>query len=661
MLNFFRKLLGLGGGAAAAPAATPTAAGAPDQPRPPMVGGPETDAPIVIVPGRGATMIMDRLAYEYQYGLARGGDPSQAELDALLARADRLRVLAGGLWRDAAIGVEVLHDARGRAAMAELRRCLRIVEDPQSFGHCMCLGGPTIELYAGGRVIAALGLHHGRSFRWDRWKHDAALADPSALRAWLTERGVEADPRTGPEDPMGVGLLGVPPAERHAMRGDSHRRRGEPQAAREECDRALAIDPSCATACATRGLIHRDAGRYEEAVADLTAAIAGGVEHPELYHARAMALDMLDRPEPALADCDTALRLAPDHPGVRNSRGFILAQLGRNDEARAELDAAVRLSPETPQPYGNRARLHLQLGEIDEALEDLSEAIRLFGQEAEGPGAVPGARQGQAMYYLVRAEVHARRGDDEGAQADYARALECDPDSPNGLLARAGYWLRNGESHLAIVDCDEAIRLRPDRPEGYNARGQARRVAEEPEGALEDFTAAIRWQPDDPVAYLLRAETLLSLGRADEALADCDRAARIAPENPGVAMLASRCHRARGDLRRQREALEAALRLAPEDLMILNSLAWLLATCPDDAVRDGPRAVELAAKAVAGAGDHPEPIDTLAAALAECGRFDEARRREREAIDKSEDPGAATSYRWRLELYEENRPYREPA
>ena len=52
-----------------------------------------------------------------------------------------------------------------------------------------------------------------------------------------------------------------------------------------------------------------------------------------------------------------------------------------------------------------------------------------------------------------------------------------------------------------------------------------------------------------------------------------------------------------------------------------NSLAWLLATCPEDSVRDGARAVEILEPLVNGGMRHPVLLDTLAAAYAETGVF----------------------------------------
>jgi tetratricopeptide (TPR) repeat protein len=104
-----------------------------------------------------------------------------------------------------------------------------------------------------------------------------------------------------------------------------------------------------------------------------------------------------------------------------------------------------------------------------------------------------------------------------------------------------------------------------------------------------------------------------------------------------------------------------AIRLAPEESEGYNSLAWLLATCTEDRVRDGKKAVELATKACElTKWKDADTLSTLAAAHAECGHFDEAVKWQKKALkigfDDAEDTKAA---REQLKLYEAGKPYRE--
>jgi len=75
----------------------------------------------------------------------------------------------------------------------------------------------------------------------------------------------------------------------------------------------------------------------------------------------------------------------------------------------------------------------------------------------------------------------------------------------------------------------------------------------------------------------------------------------------------------------------------PPDTWGMNALAWLYATCPDVKYRDGAKAIELAKKG----GDG----DTLAAAYAEAGRWDEAVAEEKKAIaDDTEEEQKVLTY-----------------
>ena len=116
-----------------------------------------------------------------------------------------------------------------------------------------------------------------------------------------------------------------------------------------------------------------------------------------------------------------------------------------------------------------------------------------------------------------------------------------------------------------------------------------------------------------------------------------------------------------GDYRQALADHQAALELDPDDAATLNHLAWLRAVCPDDAVRDGAEAIRLATRACelteyTTAGY----VDTLAAAYAESGRFDDAVRWQEKARNLvSEDHKA--DYESRLELYRSGRPFRDEA
>jgi Tfp pilus assembly protein PilF len=116
-----------------------------------------------------------------------------------------------------------------------------------------------------------------------------------------------------------------------------------------------------------------------------------------------------------------------------------------------------------------------------------------------------------------------------------------------------------------------------------------------------------------------------------------------------------------GDHKAARADLEKALELEPDDSGVLNNLAWLLATSPDEALRDGKRAIELAKKACEETTwKQPHIISTLAAGYAETGDFAEARKYSKQAVDsEGSSPEVKTQLAGELASYEAEKPWRE--
>lgn len=109
---------------------------------------------------------------------------------------------------------------------------------------------------------------------------------------------------------------------------------------------------------------------------------------------------------------------------------------------------------------------------------------------------------------------------------------------------------------------------------------------------------------------------------------------------------------------------EEIVRLSPDSALAWNNLAWHLATCPDELVRDGKRAVAAATRACElTAWKTTYYFDTLASAYAEAGDLDSAVKWQAKAIDGlPPESKEREGFLNRLELYRKQKPYRdEPA
>jgi len=105
------------------------------------------------------------------------------------------------------------------------------------------------------------------------------------------------------------------------------------------------------------------------------------------------------------------------------------------------------------------------------------------------------------------------------------------------------------------------------------------------------------------------------------------------------------------------------LELRPGHVLSENNIAWILATSSDRAVRDPPEAVRRAKEVCRRTRYRmPSALDTLAAAYAAAGRFEEAIKTAQNAVELATSANAAESaarIRSRLRLYEAGRSYVE--
>jgi protein O-mannosyl-transferase len=187
------------------------------------------------------------------------------------------------------------------------------------------------------------------------------------------------------------------------------------------------------------------------------------------------------------------------------------------------------------------------------------------------------------------------------------------------------------------------------------------------EGRLDDaialYQTGLRINNSDMFGHNDFGVALYEKGRVDEAIAHYETALRI---NPTIASAHSNLGVALARKGREHEAMahyQQAANLQPDNATFQNNLAWLLATSADGSLRDGKRAVELAQDAndLSG-GTEPSVLDTLAAALAEAGRFAEADAVAQNALKLAQARGQkdlVDELRRQLKFYEAGQPYRE--
>jgi len=182
--------------------------------------------------------------------------------------------------------------------------------------------------------------------------------------------------------------------------------------------------------------------------------------------------------------------------------------------------------------------------------------------------------------------------------------------------------------------------------------------------AIGHLRQAIEFQPNYADAHYNLATALFRKGQLDDAIGEYRTTLSIHPNDAGTHANLGNVLVQKGHLREAMQHYENALQLEPDSVLSLNNLAWILSTTPDDALRNGARAVELAEKANRLSGENNLVFTrTLAAAYAEAGQFEDAIKTARRASEQANAQGVrdlALQIQEDVDLYRRRTPLRDP-
>jgi tetratricopeptide (TPR) repeat protein len=254
-------------------------------------------------------------------------------------------------------------------------------------------------------------------------------------------------------------------------------------------------------------------------------------------------------------------------------------------------------------------------------------------------------------------------GRTEEAIEQLEKALQIDPNYATGHNNLGNALLRLGRLDESLAHLQKALEIYPTYPEAHNNIGNTLLQMGRVDEAVAHYNTAVEIDPRYVEAHNNLGAILLQLGKVEESLAHLEKAVATDPENGDVHNnLANTLLR----LGRVNEAIahyNKALELTPLNANAQNNLAWLLATSPENRLRDGPRAVELAERADQLTGNRNPVIGaTLAAAYAEARRFPEAIKAAERALDLAIATGnkaLADAITAQIELYRSGSPSRE--
>ena len=331
------------------------------------------------------------------------------------------------------------------------------------------------------------------------------------------------------------------------------------------------------------------------------------------------------------------------------SLGMALIEEGKYDEAIAHCQTALQLNPRMAEAQATLGLALMKQGKTNDAIAHYREALRL--QPAYAP----------AHYNLANAL--AQQGQIAQAREHYQASLESDPSSADAHNNLAYMLAREAKWDQAASEFRSALALSPGLWQARYGLGDALARQGKYEDAAKQFSELLKTQPRNPSARLQLGIVRAAQGKLDEAVAAFSEALRSNPDfalaHYHLAMTLSHQGNAQEAARHYRLALHGL----PNSPDLLNRLAWILASSPDPALRNGNEAVQLAERACQ-LSNYKQPLllATLAASYAEAGRFPEAlncaENAQNLALAASQSELVARCREF-LDLFRAGRPYHE--
>lgn len=338
--------------------------------------------------------------------------------------------------------------------------------------------------------------------------------------------------------------------------------------------------------------------------------------------------------------------------------------LERRDYAQAvtHLEAALAISPEATRAHYPLALAYRGLKQPAKA----DEHLRLRGDVDPTPAdplmdALQTLLQNASSFELRGAQAIEERRWDE-AVANLQRAVELSPRNAFSRLNLATSLYMSGKPDAALEQYQQALRLSPTLARAHFGVGVVRSSQGQDADAIQAFTAAVTADPAYTEAHFSLANALRRTGRIGEALGHYDAVLKADPSFSQAALGYTMGLIRLGRYREARARLEADVRAYPDQPGFAHALARVLAAAPDAAVRDGKRALTIIEQLMT-KGRSPATGETMAMALAEVGRFDEAAGWQRDVLTAAREAARAEMIprlNAHLRLYQSGQPCREP-
>jgi protein O-mannosyl-transferase len=402
---------------------------------------------------------------------------------------------------------------------------------------------------------------------------------------------------------------------------------------------ALQADPESANGHLLLGYLLGAEGKLTEATEEFEKARQKKPDHPRAHTALAGVYGKGRNVEAAIQEYQMALRLDPLDADAHSGYGRFLDSIGRHEEAVQELKHAFELDPQSPAVRNSMAHLLLDQNQVDAA------ARLMDTKDADDEESL-----------ITLGMISERRQDLLGAQQLYEKALLDNPKSDDAHYRLGSLCERQDQSEQATTHFEESVRLNPANIGALMELGKLRIATNDLADAVRCYESALQLQHTNPAIHYWLAFVLALSGNWPTAQLHFEEAQRLGMRDTRLIFELAHAQYHAGRQTKAAELYKKAQELDGTWLASTRHTAWGLATQPGQKGQQ-PLALYLS-QIVCEANnfEDPESLETLAAAYACLGQFEQAYRYQTQALDKAGPGSDRKSMKGRLLEYERHKP-----
>lgn len=329
-------------------------------------------------------------------------------------------------------------------------------------------------------------------------------------------------------------------------------------AAEEQFDKALQMDPTNAVAHAGKALVlmnrlassnmtirnQRDS-ILKQAENECRQALQKDPYSPEAHFQLAQSLREQGRTDEAVQEYNEAIKSDPKYSDAYAGLGMLKLAQNSLGEAEGAFKQAVQYNSGNSTGHYGLGKTYLKMGNIDAAIKELNTA--LYQNRNSFPAH-------QAM-----GEAYQAQGNTNAALAEYRKSIDIKPENPEAYLHIADVRESRGDLELSISELRAALALMPDNPDLHMRVGDESLKLEKLDDAIKEYESVMNTNPGNAQAaegltrgYFLKAQkdsggAFLVSNDFEAAKRQIDKAIQLNPNNMELRLAAAKIRSMSGE------------------------------------------------------------------------------------------------------------------